>query len=368
MEATTMQNRLLALLAENPMLLLGLDLLIKSIIVLLLTLTISRLVKAISFSVRSQHFLWMIGILCLALIPLVSMMLGILDAESKTNAAVLTLSVPTADAGNSLTSPTENLSLGNLLLWLYLMPCLLLLGRMLFAVISVIGIGNRALPTSNKKALKITTEVANKLEITRRVVLLQSKEVTSPFSFGIFSPKIILPEQANTWSVSTLEDVLVHELSHIERFDWLSTLFCHFIASLYWVNPLCWVAVNRISEEAENSCDAAVLNFGKNGADYARNLLHIARRSRDGHRLLVQMMADKRILPKRVKRILENKLDTSISKKFLQMLSMVAITLLVSFGNTQIIAIEMQARIEFEPLETIKPAPVFTVLPRFTPF
>ena len=239
---------------------------------------------------------------------------------------------------------------------------------MLFAVVSVIGIGKRARPPSDNTTANISKAVANKLGLLRPVQVLSSVEVTSPFSFGIFYPKVILPEQAKDWSESTLEDVLVHELSHIKRHDWLSTLFCHFIASFYWINPLCWIAINRINEEAENSCDAAVLEFGKNGVDYARNLLQIARRSRDGHRLLAQMMADKRALPKRVKRILENEIDTSISKKSLQLSITLAVALLVTFGNTQFIAVEAQLQPGNSLLEELKPASTFVAVPRFTPF
>lgn len=368
MGATAMQNALAKLLADNPILLVGLDLLTKSIIVLLFTLIVSRLVRNKLFSVNSQHLLWMIGISCLALIPLVSMMTHISDTGPNFNNAVLTLTAPAGSGAESLTSSSASFSSSNLLLLFYLLPCLLLLVRMLFAVISVVGIGKRALPTSDNYSANIAKDVANKLGLLRPVQIMNSIEITSPFSFGIFSPKVILPEQAKDWSKSTLEDVLVHELSHIKRHDWLSTLFCHFIASLYWINPLCWIAINRISEEAENSCDAAVLEFGKSGADYARNLLQIARSSRDGHRLLTQMMADKRVLPKRIKRILENKIDTSISKKSLQLATTLAVALLVTFGNTQLIAVEAQLRPESYFLEDIKPASTFAAVPRFAPF
>lgn len=368
MGATAMQNALVKLLVDNPTLLVGLDLLTKSIIVLLLTLIVSRFVRNKLFSVNSLHILWMIGISCLALIPLASIMTHISDTGPNFSNAVLTLSAPASAAAEPLTSLSTSFSSSYLTLLLYLLPCLFLLVRMLFAVISVIGIGKRALPAPDNYTASISKDVAIKLGLSRPVRILCSAEITSPFSFGIFHPKVILPEQAKDWSKSTLEDVLVHELSHIKRHDWLSTLFCHFIASLYWINPLCWIAINRISEEAEHSCDAAVLEFGKNGADYARNLLQIARRSRDGHRLLTQMMADKRVLPKRVKRILENKIDTSISKKSLQLATTLAVALLVTFGNTQLIAVEAQLRPESYFLEDIKPASTFAAVPRFAPF
>ena len=88
MGATAVQNALVKLLADSPIFLVGLDLLAKSIIVLLLTLLVSRLVRNKLFSVNSQHLLWMISISCLALIPLVSMLPHISGAGPNFNSAV----------------------------------------------------------------------------------------------------------------------------------------------------------------------------------------------------------------------------------------------------------------------------------------
>ncbi|PCJ23626.1 MAG: hypothetical protein COA96_11290 [SAR86 cluster bacterium] len=363
-----MLNTLVALLAENPILLIGLDLFAKSTVVLLFTLVASHLVRTDSFSVRSKHLLWLTGLLCLALIPLVSVFPGILDTESKFHAATLTLPTTFDSAEESKITSFTGFSSNTFLLLAYLGPCLLLLSRMVFAVMSVFGIGARALPNSNRRTLEISTSVARKLRLSRSVEILQSKEVTSPFSFGIFAPKIILPDQANEWSESTVEDVLVHELTHIKRLDWPSTIFCHFVASLYWINPLCWIAINRISEEAENSCDAAVLGFGRNGADYARNLILIARRSRDGNRLLTQMMADNRMLPKRVQRILKGKTNTKVNKIFLPMLTTTMLALVASFGSIQILAFEPSALSRSDPKKSIESSPAFIVAPHFGQF
>jgi len=363
-----MPNTLILLFSENPVLLTGLDLLVKSTVLLLFTFAVSRLLRIESFRAKSHHLLLLIGLFCLALIPLIDIVPVLFDIETKSQTAFLTLPALIDSVERSQTTLFPSFSSNSLLVLIYLAPCLLLLSRMVFAVRSVIGIGSRALVSTNRKALETAIEVAKKLEVSRSVSILQSREITSPFSFGIFSPKIVLPVQANDWSESMLEDVLVHEFTHIKRLDWPTTLICHFIASLYWINPLCWMAINKISEEAENSCDTAVLDFGKNYAEYAKNLMSIARQSRDGNRLLTQMMADNNMLSKRVQRILKGKTISRENNAILPLLTSALFTLLVLLGNVQIIALESSLLIPSDSTQSLTSSPSFVATPRFGTF
>lgn len=363
-----MPNILAALLAENPILLTGLDLLVKSTIVLLFTLAASRLVKAESFHVRNQHLLWMAGLICLALMPIAGAIARILNTEANIQTTILTLPIPLDYTPSTNTASLSTFLINNLLLAAYLIPCLLLLARMIFAVASVFGIGLRAAASSNKQALDAVAHIAKKLDISRPVTVLQSREITSPFSFGVFKPKIILPYQANGWAESMLEDVLVHELTHIRRLDWPSILLCHLIVSLYWMNPLSWIAIRKLSEEAENSCDSAVLSFGKNSTDYAKNLMLIARQSRDGNRILTQMMADNRMLSKRVQLILKGNTNIKVNKTFLPIFTGALFSMVVVFGNIQLFSVQPLLQDRPESLESLTPAPSFVVTPRFGTF
>ncbi|MEQ8956169.1 MAG: TonB family protein, partial [Gammaproteobacteria bacterium] len=85
-------------------------------------------------------------------------------------------------------------------------------------------------------------------------------------------------------------------------------IFAYLVTSLFWLNPLLWIALRKLDEEAENSCDSSVLRHGQSETNYAEHLLGIARTmQRVPHKpLLAQMMLGKSILPKRIHRILEN--------------------------------------------------------------
>jgi TonB family protein len=71
--------------------------------------------------------------------------------------------------------------------------------------------------------------------------------------------------------------VFLHELAHICRGDWLTQLAAECLRSVYWFNPLVWIASRRLRQESEHACDDAVLNGGVQGPDYAAHLLALAR-------------------------------------------------------------------------------------------
>jgi TonB family protein len=49
------------------------------------------------------------------------------------------------------------------------------------------------------------------------------------------------------------------------------------LRSVFWFNPLIWVASARLRQESEYACDDAVLDGGVDGADYVGHLLDVAR-------------------------------------------------------------------------------------------
>jgi TonB family protein len=113
--------------------------------------------------------------------------------------------------------------------------------------------------------------------LKRSVRLLQSDHPSLLVTWGVRRPWIILPDGARTWSPDRMRIVLLHELAHIRRGDWVTQLAAEFLRAVYWFNPLLWIASRRLRQESEQACDDAVLNGGVEGSEYATHLLALAR-------------------------------------------------------------------------------------------
>ena len=111
----------------------------------------------------------------------------------------------------------------------------------------------------------------------RTVSVRRSDAVTVPMVWGLFRPVILLPADADEWQPERRRAVLLHELAHIQRQDWLMQTIAQITCAVYWFNPLVWFAVRRLRTEAERACDDHVLNAGYQSTDYAQHLLDIVR-------------------------------------------------------------------------------------------
>ena len=111
----------------------------------------------------------------------------------------------------------------------------------------------------------------------RPVSIRQSDAVTVPMVWGLFRPVILLPADADEWEPERQRAVLLHELAHIQRQDWLMQTMAQITCAVYWFNPLVWFAARRMRIEVERACNDHVLNAGYQSTDYARHLLDIVR-------------------------------------------------------------------------------------------
>ena len=111
----------------------------------------------------------------------------------------------------------------------------------------------------------------------RPVSVRRSDAVTVPMVWGLFRPVILLPADADEWEPERRRAVLLHELAHIQRQDWLMQMMAQITCAVYWFNPLVWFAARRMRTEVERACDDHVLNAGYQSTDYAQHLIDIVR-------------------------------------------------------------------------------------------
>lgn len=86
--------------------------------------------------------------------------------------------------------------------------------------------------------------------------------IGSPFILGVIKPKIFIP--SNTPEADT-PLIISHEKAHIKRLDHLWKPLGFLILSVYWFNPLMWIAYILLCRDIEAACDEKVLK--NKGAD-----------------------------------------------------------------------------------------------------
>ena len=91
----------------------------------------------------------------------------------------------------------------------------------------------------------------------KKPALWRDRTVKTPLMYGIFSPKIVLPERG--YDEEQLTNILRHELTHYRRRDPLYKWLAVIVLSIHWFNPLSWVVRREISRACELSCDEMLL-------------------------------------------------------------------------------------------------------------
>ncbi len=136
--------------------------------------------------------------------------------------------------------------------------------------------------------------LCKRLGLTRNVSLRISQHVQSPLAVGIVRSLIILPASAlMALSPEQLEAVLVHELAHVRRRDYLWNLVQTTVETLFFFHPAVWWLGRRLRQQRELCCDDVAVQSCADPLIYATALLRLEERRRqplslamalDGHR------------------------------------------------------------------------------------
>jgi len=137
----------------------------------------------------------------------------------------------------------------------------------------------------------IAGELSAKLGLPRPVNLLFSADLAVPVTTGILRPVVLLPEGSHRWNEERRRVILLHELAHVKRADWLALLLGSTAAALYWFHPLAWTIRVQMRKDCERACDDLVLAAGTRASVYAAHLLSIIRSLRLSHQRAMPAVA-----------------------------------------------------------------------------
>jgi len=115
----------------------------------------------------------------------------------------------------------------------------------------------------------------------RESYLRLSYEIETPVAIGFGRPVILIPTDLATQSgLHAIEDLVVHEHAHIERYDDYTNLIQRVVERVLWFNPFVWVVGRRLSLEREIAADDAVVARTADSKRYAEALWQLAREMR----------------------------------------------------------------------------------------
>ncbi|WP_167958217.1 M56 family metallopeptidase [Anaerosporobacter faecicola] len=112
----------------------------------------------------------------------------------------------------------------------------------------------------------------------RTITVHQTDRITSPLTYGILRPVILLSKYTDWENEEQLQYILSHEYIHICRFDAVRKLFLLIVLCIHWFNPFVWLMYRYANRDIELYCDERVIHrFGEhNRIIYAKMLLDMA--------------------------------------------------------------------------------------------
>lgn len=154
--------------------------------------------------------------------------------------------------------------------------------------------------------------------------LFRNPLAPAPMLIGIFRPAIYIPD--TEYTEVQLRNILLHELTHLQRHDvvvkWLAAL----AVRLHWFNPIAYLVHREIDRACELACDEAVIsNLNNDGKQaYGDTLIAVASEKKLPKTVLsTTMCEEKKVLKERLGAIMK-------SRKFSRKVIAVSCVLLIA--------------------------------------
>jgi bla regulator protein BlaR1 len=168
--------------------------------------------------------------------------------------------------------------------------------------------------------------LSQKLKIVKKVALHFSAQVDVPLTIGYLKPIIIFPVALiNNLDTEQVEAILMHELAHIKRYDYLLNILQCIMETMLCFNPFVWLISKTIRQEREYCCDDMVMEEDYNNFTYSKALFIIAQQNHQNYALAMASAGkNKYPLLKRIKRLNTMKTNDSLSKTHLLIIIAIA--------------------------------------------
>jgi beta-lactamase regulating signal transducer with metallopeptidase domain len=157
---------------------------------------------------------------------------------------------------------------------------ILLLARVARSVWHLHKLRSTCVPIDSSGIDSTIIDTLRRKRMRRSVTLCTSERVRVPTALGLVKPAIVIPRWVmQDLSAAELNQVVLHELAHLRRWDDWTNLAQQIVKALFFFHPAVWWIEKKISLEREMACDDAVLTETQSPRAYAQCLAHLAERS-----------------------------------------------------------------------------------------
>jgi GWxTD domain-containing protein len=138
------------------------------------------------------------------------------------------------------------------------------------SLLSVHRLRSRGVCLAPERWQKQLGKLSARLHLSRPILLLESCLADTPMVVGHFRPLILMPIGVLTGlPAAQIEAILLHELAHIRRYDYLVNSIQRLIEGLLFYHPAVWWISRVIRTERENCCDDIAVFISGHVREYA---------------------------------------------------------------------------------------------------
>ena len=158
---------------------------------------------------------------------------------------------------------------------------------------------------SDSEVKKTIGVLSKEMKLQRKVTIYENDFVSSPFTYGIFRPSIVLTALSNK---NDLQLIIRHELQHIKSYDFLVRQLSFLALILHCYNPFIYFFFREIKEVQELACDENVMKYFSRDEQKWYGYLLIMTAAKEGSEMkskitLMFSKNNRSFLKKRIKRI-----------------------------------------------------------------
>ncbi|MBG6235751.1 beta-lactamase regulating signal transducer with metallopeptidase domain [Pedobacter sp. CAN_A7] len=311
---------------------------------------VNNIIKATGWSIF--HSLWQ-GTLLYGLLLITLLLIPKLNARMKHNLAFITLSMifscfcltffsvftwpPLSSVSNSLSlGKVIPVSLGKQAEFYFPMLVSIYGIGLLMQVVILAGGYHKLwkLKTSPKVAVPkdwqvLFERITQELKINKNVMFYLSDRVSVPLVLGYLKPIVLFPISfASQLEMVHVEAILIHEMAHIRRNDFMLNTMKTVMETILFFNPFTWLCSSMIEREREHACDDIVVQKTHTPLTYAHALLQIELiNEKQTPVFTLAASGNNQNLYQRIKRITDMKTTYNTTKQQLLAISVTVLTL-----------------------------------------